>query len=86
MWDPADNWNASWGERALADGDQTRVNALMVDAGRLDPAHGSSKRSATPVADAGAAFAKALGLAPGTEVVPGTGERASRSPRCSRSR
>jgi serine-type D-Ala-D-Ala carboxypeptidase/endopeptidase (penicillin-binding protein 4) len=73
MWDPADNWNASWGERALADGDQTRVNALMVDAGRLDPSHGSSKRSATPVADAGAAFAKALGLAPGTEVVPGTG-------------
>ena len=74
MWDPADNWNASWGERALADGDQTRINALMVDAGRLDPANGSSRRSATPVADAGAAFAKALGLAPGAEVVPGTGK------------
>ena len=73
MWDPADNWNASWGERALADGDQTRVNALMVDAGRLDPSRGSSKRSATPVTDAGTAFAKALGLAPGVEVVPGTG-------------
>ena len=74
MWDPADNWNASWGERALADGDQTRVTALMVDAGRLDPANGSSKRSATPVADAGAAFAAALGLPTGVEIVQGTGK------------
>jgi serine-type D-Ala-D-Ala carboxypeptidase/endopeptidase (penicillin-binding protein 4) len=74
MWDPADNWNASWGERALADGDQTRINALMVDAGRIDPANASSRRSATPVADAGAAFATALGLSAGVEIVPGTGK------------
>lgn len=71
LWDPADNWNQSWGAGALAEGDQTRVNALMVDGGRLDPSRGSSRRSATPVEDAGAAFVEALGLTGSVGVSPG---------------
>ena len=62
-----------WGERALAEGDQTRVNSLMVDAGRLEPSRPASKRSATPVEDAGAAFVEALQLDAAPSVVIGTG-------------
>jgi serine-type D-Ala-D-Ala carboxypeptidase/endopeptidase (penicillin-binding protein 4) len=53
-WDPAD----------VDNGDIAPIEAVMVDAGRIQPTTVNSRRSRTPALDAGRELAKALGLDP----------------------
>jgi serine-type D-Ala-D-Ala carboxypeptidase/endopeptidase (penicillin-binding protein 4) len=54
-WDPAD----------VDNGDIAPIEAVMIDAGRIQPTTVNSRRSKTPALDAGRELAKALGLDPG---------------------
>lgn len=56
-------WHPSWHEHDRADGAVGDVSALMVDAGRQDPAAHYSPRTRTPAQDATNAFAQKLGVA-----------------------
>ncbi len=53
-WDPAD----------IDGGDIAPIEAVMLDAGRIQPTTVESRRSLTPALDAGQALARALGLDP----------------------
>ncbi|MUM19555.1 MULTISPECIES: D-alanyl-D-alanine carboxypeptidase/D-alanyl-D-alanine-endopeptidase [unclassified Mycobacteroides] len=53
-WDPAD----------IDGGDVAPIEAVMLDAGRTQPADSDSRRSTTPALDAGRALATALGVDP----------------------
>ncbi|OBF86773.1 D-alanyl-D-alanine carboxypeptidase [Mycobacterium sp. 852002-51163_SCH5372311] len=53
-WDPAD----------VDNGDIAPIEAVMIDAGRIQPTTVNSRRSKTPALDAGRELAKALGLDP----------------------
>ncbi|HTQ17652.1 D-alanyl-D-alanine carboxypeptidase/D-alanyl-D-alanine endopeptidase [Mycobacterium sp.] len=53
-WDPAD----------VGNGDIAPIEAVMIDAGRIQPTTVNSRRSSTPALDAGRELAKALGLDP----------------------
>ena len=55
-WDPAD----------IGGGDIAPIQAVMVDAGRIQPTTDESRRSPTPALDAGRALAAALGADPAT--------------------
>lgn len=55
-WDPAD----------IDGGDIAPVQAVMLDAGRIQPTTDESRRSTTPALDAGQALAVALGVDPAT--------------------
>ncbi|MCI1255190.1 MAG: D-alanyl-D-alanine carboxypeptidase [Corynebacterium provencense] len=56
-----DLFNRTWSTDDVAAGNVAPLGAVMVDAGRLDPADNYSPRSGTPAADAGRALAEALG-------------------------
>lgn len=58
-WDPLD----------IDGGDIAPIEAVMVDAGRIQPTTVESKRSTTPALDAGRALAAALGLDPAAVTV-----------------
>ncbi|OBJ70624.1 D-alanyl-D-alanine carboxypeptidase/D-alanyl-D-alanine-endopeptidase [Mycobacterium sp. 1274756.6] len=58
-WDPLD----------IDGGDIAPIEAVMIDAGRIQPTTVESKRSTTPALDAGRALAVALGLDPATVAV-----------------
>jgi len=72
MWDPNDSWDPSWPTTERTEGYQPRITALMVDGDRANPQAQNSPRSTNPVAQAGAAFVSALGLAPSTPISTGT--------------
>jgi serine-type D-Ala-D-Ala carboxypeptidase/endopeptidase (penicillin-binding protein 4) len=66
-WDPAD----------VGNGDIAPIEAVMIDAGRIQPTTVNSRRSPTPALDAGRELAKALGLDPNrvTFTIAPTGAR-----------
>jgi serine-type D-Ala-D-Ala carboxypeptidase/endopeptidase (penicillin-binding protein 4) len=51
-----------WVDSDITNGDITPIGALMLDGGRIDPAEPDGARVTDPAAQAGAAFAKLLGL------------------------
>ena len=59
-WDPAD----------IQGGDVAPIEAVMVDAGRIQPLTPESVRSVTPALDAGQALALALGVDPKAVTLP----------------
>ena len=68
LWNPADNWLASWPKSDLTTGYLSKVTALQVDGDRQDPTKAVSPRSADPIGRAGAAFAEAVATASGQPV------------------
>jgi D-alanyl-D-alanine carboxypeptidase/D-alanyl-D-alanine-endopeptidase (penicillin-binding protein 4) len=72
LWDPSDNWDPGWERSEQSAGNQPEVTALTVDGGRANPSEQKSPRSSSPIADAGAAFARELGISGAERITTGT--------------
>ena len=72
-----DTWQPSWNDADRVDGTTSAISALMIDAGRANPALEYTPRTLTPTADAADAFAEAvgaqvddsIGIEPGSEPI-----------------